>query len=110
MLPKNRRIPRKLFISLLESGKHFNSKHFSLRVTSSDKVRVAVSVSKKISKKAVVRNKVRRRAYSAVRSLIPNLTNNLFLLVAKPGAEKIKGKELENELKSLVISRRPLRL
>ncbi len=64
--------------------------------------RVAVSVSKKVSKSAVIRNKVRRRVYSAVRDLIPVLTNNFFLLIVKPGAEKIKGQNLKNELAKLL--------
>lgn len=101
MLPKSRRIPRKLFKSLA-SGRYFNSEHFSLRVAPSKEVRIAVSVSKKISKKAVIRNKVRRRVYSMMYHLIPHLTNNLFLLVAKPGAEKIKGQNLKNELAELL--------
>jgi len=101
MLSKNKRIPRKLFKPLLESRKYFNSEHFSLRVAPSEEVRVAVSVSKKISKKAVVRNKIRRRAYSAIYHLVPHLSSKLFLLIAKFGAEKIKGQNLERELAEL---------
>ena len=95
MLPKSSRIPRALFKSLLESRQYFNSEHFSLRVASSDTVRVAVSVSKKISKKAVIRNKIRRRVYSAFRNIISTLKPGLYLIVAKPKAQKVKGKELE---------------
>lgn len=102
MLPKSRRIPRGLFKPLLESRKYFDSAFFSLRVASSDIPRVAVSVSKKVSKSAVIRNKVRRRVYSAARDLIPILTNKLFLLIAKPGAEKIKGQSLKKELAELL--------
>jgi len=104
MLPKYRRIPRRLFKPLLESRKYFNSEHFSLRVIPSKEVRIAVSVSKKIYKKAVVRNKVRRRVYSAMRDLISSLRVGLYLVVAKHGSEKTKGKELKNELKSLIVS------
>jgi len=104
MLSKNKRIPRKLFKPLLESRKYFNSEHFSLRVAPSEEVRVAVSVSKKISKKAVVRNKVRRRVYSAMRDIIFSLHAGLYLVVAKHGSEKTGGRELENELKALVVN------
>jgi ribonuclease P protein component len=71
----------------------------------SKEVRVAVSVSKKISKKAVVRNKIRRRAYSAVREFLPQLRVNLYWLIAKPGAEKIKGEHLKTELSDLLKKR-----
>ena len=104
MLPKNRRISRKLFKPLLESRKYFNSAHFSLRLASSDRARIAISVSKKISKSAVVRNKIRRRLYSAMRGILPSLRGGLYLVIAKSGSEKIRGRELENELKSLVVS------
>ena len=101
MLPKSSRIPRALFKPLLESRQYFNSAHFSLRVAPSDKVRVAVSVSKKISKSAVVRNRIRRRAYSTLRPTLPHLPNRLFLLIAKSGVEKVKGQVLIDELAGL---------
>ncbi len=102
MLPKDRRISRKLFKPLLASRKYFNSTHFTARVASSDEARIAISVSKKISKSAVVRNKIRRRVYSATRDLFPHLSKNLFLLVAKSGAEKLKGQSLKDELALLL--------
>lgn len=104
MLAKNRRIPRKLFKPLLESKQYFNSEHFALRVALSHETRVAVSVSKKISKKAVVRNKIRRRVYSIMGDLVSSLHAGLYLIMAKSGSAKIKEKALENELRLLVVS------
>ncbi len=101
MLSKNKRIPRALFKPLLESKKYFNSQNFSLRTALANETRVAVSVSKKISKKAVIRNKIRRRVYSVTRTFIPHLPKRLFLLIAKPGAEKTKGENLKDELGEL---------
>ena len=102
MLPKNNRIPRKLFKPLLESRTFFNSPHFSLRVADAKTVRLAVSVSKKVSKKAVVRNKIRRRVYGAVVHLVPSLSKRFFLLIAKSGAEKVQGRLLKSELAELL--------
>ena len=102
MLPRNRRIPRELFEVILKSGKKVDSKHFSLRTAPSKTPRLAVSVSKKISKKAVTRNRIRRRTYSAVRNILTTLPNKLFLLIARPGADKLKGEELKNELAELL--------
>ncbi len=102
MLPKNRRIPRELLKSLLESRKYFNSAHFSLRVAKAETPRLAISISKKVSKSAVVRNKIRRRVYSTIRDFIPELSDNLFLLIAKAGSEKIKGQDLKDELVELL--------
>ncbi|MEX2014268.1 MAG: ribonuclease P protein component [Parcubacteria group bacterium] len=102
MLPKKSRIPRKLFKPLLGSRQFFNSEHFSLRTAESGNARLSVSVSKKVSKKAVVRNRVRRRVYSAARELMPSLPSKLFLLAAKSGALKIKGESLKLELADLL--------
>ena len=75
--------------------------HFYLRVVPADKTRVIISVSKKIAKKAVVRNRIRRR----VRALLPKFISGLrpadYFIVAKPEADGVKGKELELELATL---------
>jgi|SRR6185312_7399807 len=104
MLPKNKRIPRSLFSEILKSRRFAHSAHFSLRIGSSPSKasRLAVSVSKKVSKSAVVRNTIRRRAYSAVAAELPSLPAGLYLVVAKSGAEKIKGEALEKELVTLL--------
>lgn len=80
------------------------STYFSLQVKSSDTVRVIISVSKKVSKSAVVRNTIRRRIRPIIRELTPNLKTGTYLIVVKPNAEKIKGEELKNELIKLIRS------
>lgn len=103
MLPSSRRVPRALFKEIIEGGKYSNAQHFSLKSArgGGKPARIAVSVSKKVSKKAVVRNKIRRRAYSALSALISRIDPGLYLVSAKPGAEKLGRKELEGELKQL---------
>ena len=103
MLPKSRRMPRELFTELLTKSQFVNSPHFSLRFRlSSENARIGVSVSKKISKSAVVRNSIRRRVYSSVQTLTPNLPKGLFLFVAKVGAASTKGEKLASELENLL--------
>ena len=68
----------------------------------SETARLAVSVSKKVSKSAVVRNTVRRRTYAAARTLLPSLGKKLFLVIAKPGVEMVKGEALLSELAGLL--------
>jgi len=65
-------------------------------------VKVVISVSKKISKKAVIRNIIKRRVRAIVRNLIKSLKPGTYFIVAKPGAEKIKGEELRGELATLL--------
>ena len=78
--------------------------HFYLRVKFSPIAKVIISVSKKVSKKAVVRNRIRRRVRPIMRKFVTNLRPATYFIITKPGAEKIKGEELENELRSLVVS------
>ncbi len=61
------------------------------------------SVSKKVSKSAVVRNKLRRRGYSVIESNISNIKPEHFLFFSyKKGGEKVSYKELENNVVGLL--------
>jgi len=102
MLPKKRRISRQIFSKLPGTSFQKSSKHFSLRSTAAEEARVAVLVSKKVAKQATVRNKIRRRTYSATRTLVPHLSKKLFLIIAKKGAENIRGEKLKTELAELL--------
>ena len=104
MLPKSRRIPREIFKSLSRSRNSFHSQNFLLRVAPSLEARIAVSVPKKVSKKAVIRNKLRRRIYLAIRELFSTIKPGLYSVIAKPGAEKIKNQDLKDELSRLIRS------
>lgn len=80
--------------------------HFYLLVKpSSEDVKVIISVSKKVSKKAVTRNLVRRRVRPLVKEFIPLLKKGEYFVVAKPGAEKIKGNALKVEVAELFKKR-----
>jgi ribonuclease P protein component len=77
--------------------------HFYLRFSVSEKIKLVISVSKKISKKAVTRNTIKRRVRAIImRGLIKDLKPGTYMIVAKSGAETIKGQELESELKKLM--------
>jgi ribonuclease P protein component len=105
MLPKKSRIPRKLFSELLINSKYVNSPDFSLRYSILPNIKdtkIGVSVSKKVSKSAVNRNTIRRRAYSALAPNIKNIKEGLYLFVAKSGALKLKEEKLQEELENLL--------
>ena len=75
---------------------------FYLRTTPNEEVKVLISVSKKVSKSAVVRNRIKRRVRPIIKKFIPSLKPANYFLVAKPGAEKIKGKELESQIEKII--------
>ena len=68
MFPQKRRIPRKMFPLLQNGAETFKNKLFLLRFVSKNEPsnrnsRFCFSVSKKVAKKAVIRNKLRRTGY-----------------------------------------------
>jgi len=104
MLAKKNRLSRKDFTLVLGSKISANTAHFLLKKgLDADLPKIAVSVSKKVSKKAVDRNLIRRRVYSVLKPLINDLSG-AYLFIAKKGAEKIKGEELVREIKTLLNS------
>ena len=76
--------------------------HFYLRLSASDKVEIIISISKKVSKHAVTRNTVKRRVRAVMRGLVKDLKPGIYMIVAKAGAESIKGKELETEIRGII--------
>jgi len=77
---------------------------FSFRFSPSDETKLIISVSKKVAKKAVVRNKIKRRVRAAFRGVSSNLKTGTYMFIARTGSEKIKGKELKEELSRLIRS------
>ncbi len=73
---------------------------FSLRIKPSEKLKVIISVSKKVSKKAVVRNRIKRRVRAVLQSI--KLEPATYMFIAKLGAENIKGERLKDELLRII--------
>lgn len=81
MLPSNRRIERQFFSQIMANSKRYHSTSFVLyqyqiKDKPSTPSKFSFSVSKKILKSAVQRNKQRRRGYSIIKKYIKS---------AKPG-------------------------
>ncbi|MFO0718600.1 MAG: ribonuclease P protein component [Candidatus Paceibacterota bacterium] len=90
MLPKNKRISKDSFKSILLKGTLYHSENCTLRILPSEKEGFAVLISKKVAKSAVDRNRMRRRVYSVVRDLLPNIkTTSKNLISLKTGAKKL---------------------
>jgi len=86
MLPKKQRLTKKEFDTYFQSGRRFHHELFTLVYTPHEEFHGAVVVGKKVSKKAVARNKIRRRVYSALyaRKKEANLTGIYIILTKKP--------------------------
>lgn len=82
MLPKKNRISKEGFPASQRQGTRFFSSLFSGVVYKNDiGARVAVVVSKKTARTAVVRNRIRRRIYNAIRQYLKNFLYPAFVVV-----------------------------
>ncbi len=119
MLPQPNRLKRSRdFSQVYRHGKKAVSKHFVLRVLPSPSVaqpeagqfcfeeaeppstRIGITVSQKVSKRAVVRNRLKRQVRAAMRVLLPYLQPGLWLVVSlRPEATECEYGEILRELK-----------
>jgi ribonuclease P protein component len=104
MLPKKHRINRKLFEEVAKKGKSFSSKYLSLKIApvSENQSRFAFVVSSKVAKKAVDRNKIKRRARNIVQKNLGKIKRQINAIIFfKQGAEKLAFAELEKEINDI---------
>jgi len=108
MLPKTRRIQKALFSKVFSTGRRLNSPHFLVNVSKIDDIspsRFAFSVSKKVCKKAVDRNRLRRQGYSAVSKHIKTIPPGfLFIFTFRKSPQPIIFSELEKEIHAMITS------
>ncbi len=108
MLPKNRRISRKEFGHILGNSKRYNSPSLLLYIAkiASNKPtpsKVSFSVSKKVCKTAVGRNRLRRLGYSVLGKYLLNVKEDLLLLfVFKKDSQNLDFVKLDKEIQWLL--------
>ena len=93
------------FKRLSRKGRSFFTPRLTLRIVKNEEQesRVAFIVSTKVSKKAAVRNKVKRRMREIVRNIMPQIKPGYdILIIAKISTLKLGYKELDNELQQLL--------
>jgi len=131
-LPKHHRLKRRDdFSRLYQKGYRFKAKHLTLRVLQRNQIliatdqhcprlsasnslvdklhslptRIGISISLKVDKRSVVRNRMRRQIQAVFRQLLPRLSANWDLLViAHPGAVQCDYWQFLQELEQLLIN------
>lgn len=104
MLPKNRRLIFKKKLSEFTRAKKTNNIYFTLLVEKQNKTpltKFAIVASLKFSKKAVVRNRIKRQLRSAIKELLNQINEgfNVIILVKKQAMDtsyKQLSESLEN--------------
>ena len=80
MLPKKQRLGAAEVREILKRGRSVRSGTLSAKYVAAATAKVAIVVSVKVSKTAVMRNKLRRAAYLALRSSMPKGVHVVFFL------------------------------
>jgi ribonuclease P protein component len=112
-LPSQNRLKRRWdFQSVYQQGIRRSSLHLIIRalpVTENSEnqpieTKIGISISRKVSKKAVVRNRIKRQIRSAFRYLLPNISSPwLIVVIVKPEAQKCNYEHFLRELEQLLI-------
>ena len=105
MLPKENRLKRKKdFGRVFKEGKGFKEDFFILKFISNNlkQSRFGIIISQKISKKATLRNKIKRRISALLRIRLPKIKKGIdVVLVALPGLETQDFGEIEKTINKL---------
>jgi ribonuclease P protein component len=115
-LPKVHRLHRRDFPTVYRCGIARNSPHIRLKALREPKseagdgegqrptpTQFGISLGKKVSKKAVERNRLKRQLRAAIRQLLPVLLPGWkIILVVKPGAIECKYEHFLRELEQLL--------
>lgn len=113
-LPKaNRLKDYRNFRQVYGQGKVYKSSHLVLRVladesefahSSSLKTRFGITISRKVSKKAVVRNRIKRQIRHAIRTLLPQiLPGRQVMIIVRRYAIECNYEHFLRELEQLLI-------
>ena len=99
MLAKKERLTRALFDRSFSIGKRYHCPALQLITSNSDRFHGSVVVGKKVYKKAVDRNLLRRRLYAILYEWNKQQNaGNTFIVIAKPAIAKLSKKEYKKEL------------
>ncbi|MEK7155018.1 MAG: ribonuclease P protein component [Patescibacteria group bacterium] len=97
MLPKSLRLSRKDLLLVKSQGKKLSSPHFSAIILPHSPGRTAIVTSTKLSKSAVIRNRLRRTIYSC----LPQLSYDLIIF-PKGSMLKLSSDQTRSALDSFI--------
>lgn len=103
MLRKANRLNRAQFNDVFTSGKRYHSPFVQIIVDKNTPFHGAVVVGKKVYKKAVDRNTLRRRLYGALyRYYKTTKVSGTYIIIAKPATKKATRKEILDDIEKVL--------
>lgn len=103
MLKKKERLTKKEFDRFFSLGRRYHSPAFSLIYSPTPEFHGAVVVGKKVYKKAVDRNRLRRQLYNIIyRASQEKNLKGVYIVLSKPPAKEASFSELRDVLEAVI--------
>ena len=105
MLPRSQRLSVEQFATVMKEGRANHSSLFLVRaLVTADHTRISVTISSKIAKTAVLRNRIRRKLYEAIKPLYSGVKEHIHVVViAKAPILTMSQSDIETEIKSVFV-------
>jgi ribonuclease P protein component len=106
MFKKTERLNRTKFSHFFKIGRRHQTAFFTLIYSPAPVRAVAVVVGKKVHKRAVDRNTLRRRVYAALRTQLDGagITSGIHVVICKPEAKNLTQSVIETEVTTLLAT------
>lgn len=112
MFPKKNRLSKSVDVNLTTSrGRTFFSQSFLLKFLSKPELtstQVGVIVSAKVTKSAVIRNRLKRLVRAELYDLLPVMKPGFYVIILKRTAVSNEASDLRNEIKNSLIKSKVL--
>jgi ribonuclease P protein component len=107
-LPQANRLKhRREFQAVYRQGSRYDSEHLTMRSlfkSSTVPTQIGITISQKVSKKAVIRNRIKRRIRAIFRELLPQISPGWkVVVIVKPKAVTCEYIDFLQELKQLLV-------
>jgi ribonuclease P protein component len=109
-LPSDHRLKNwQYFQKVYRQGKRYQSHHLIIKVLSPEDdqmipTRFGISISKKVCKKAVTRNRLKRQIKAVIRTLLPQISPGWqIIIMVKPVINQCEYEHFLRELKELLL-------
>jgi ribonuclease P protein component len=102
MLKKHQRLTRSEFETYFKQGKRFHSEHLTLIYLPHSSFHAAVVVGKKVSKKAVERNHIRRRVYALLYTKKQAHATGIIIALIKPSFTSLTKQQAKTQTENLI--------
>ncbi len=98
MIPKTKKIKRSLFQEVFLLGKNKNSQFFRVKVRESDDLKFGFVIPKKVYKKAVDRNRIKRVFFNTIKELDFEPKKSEYIFFSQKSIKGVEDKDIQEDI------------